>query len=215
MWMNKSKVFFSTCYWPGNVLYGLGWMPQDTPYTLSAFSMTKDDFSVEPLVQLPGSYVMMPDCAYNPATSKLYFYSRNIGEIPHTLNIWEVDVVNFALSKTWVINGSHWAQPYLFQYDVEDGNMYALVADGELNTWLVLFDPIVTTEPFTKIVQLPDQLLESNAISFDEPAQEFVYLSSHGEIVSASKKQVTRKPLTGIPDRSLKKMSYLNSGEFK
>jgi len=210
---DKIKGLYSTCYWPGNVLYGLGWMSDDTPYTLSAFTITKNDYTVELLVELPGSIVMMPDCSYNPTTGKLYFYSRNVGDLPHTLNIWEVDVMNFALSKTWAVNGSHWSQPYLFQYDVVDGHMYALVADGDYNTWLVLFDPTRVTEPFTKILQLPDLLLESNAISYDEHNQEFVYLSSKGEIVSASKYGIDRKPITGILDHTLKLISYLNSGK--
>jgi len=204
---DKIKGLYSMCYWPGDVLYGLGWLPGDTPYTLTAFTLSKDDFTVESIVQLPGSYIVMPDCAFNPATNKLYFYSRNVG-VPHTMNIWEVDVEQYIISNMWTINGSLWSHPFLFQYNPTDGKMYALVDDGQLSTWLVQFDPTLKKVPFTKILQLPDQIMDSNAISYDSLEQSFVYIYNT-EIVRVNQNGIYRLPLEGIPNHSLKKISFL------
>jgi len=191
-------------------LYGLGWLPGDTPFTLTAFSLAKDDFTIEPITQLPGSYIMMPECAFNPATNKLYFYSRNVGQPPHTMNIWEVDVSKRGLSNMWSINASVWSQPYMFHYNPTDNNMYAIIADGQLSIWLVHFDPSTEKDPIKKIVRLdPDQLAEPYAISYDFADQAFVYLNSIGEIVSVNQASISRIAVTGIPYHALRKISYL------
>eukprot|EP01124_Arcella_intermedia_P018222 TRINITY_DN25194_c0_g1_i1.p1 TRINITY_DN25194_c0_g1~~TRINITY_DN25194_c0_g1_i1.p1 ORF type:complete len:341 (+),score=39.31 TRINITY_DN25194_c0_g1_i1:27-1049(+) len=204
------KGLFSSCYWPGPYLYGLGWLPGENPFTITAFRLTTTDYTIEAIADLPGSYLTFPECTFNANQNKLYYYSRNVGTYPRLLTIWEVDVYYAQVSRTWAVNGTLWHQAFLIQFDPIGDVFYGIVADGQLNSWLVSFDPIsLGSDPFTKIAPISDHIFDSTPISYDLNAQEFVFVTLDAVIVRVSiKGEILRKPISGTPAHSIQKISY-------
>jgi len=204
----KIKVIYSICYSNENVFYGLGWLPTDTIYTLSAFRLDIGDWSVTKIMELPGLYNLIPDCTFNPQTQKLYFYFRNFIDDP-SFKIWEVDINSLTYNE-WNLNISIWSQPYLLEYDPTQSKILALIADAKLNTILAYFNPTNATDPFIIIKGIPDQPLSPQVVTYSPLTGQFIFIT-HGDIISLGVTGEDTISLQGLPDYAIKTMSCLSN----